>query len=142
MKIKTKYYGEIEIDPKTIIEMKQPLYGLEQYTQFTILRDESIGDKLVWLQSVEESEICFLVTQPHHFVRDYQFELSYEALADVSAMKKEDVEVFSIVVPGSEFKDSTMNLKSPIVINPYTNHAMQVILEENYPFKHRMFQTC
>ena len=39
-----------------------------------------------------------------------------------------------------QIKDSVVNMKSPIVINPENNLAKQVILENtDYPIRHNLF---
>ena len=38
------------------------------------------------------------------------------------------------------FDQSTVNLKSPIVVNPQRNLAAQLILEEDFPLRHPLFR--
>ncbi|MGL5977768.1 MAG: flagellar assembly protein FliW [Erysipelotrichaceae bacterium] len=142
MNIQTKYFGLVEIQESTILTFVKPIYGFEHCHTFTILSDIDLGSDLVWLQSIEHSEVCFLLGNAQAFIPDYTIELSLPQLQQVQATKLEDVDILNIVVMGTTFQQSTMNLKSPIVVNPSNNQAMQVIVEQDYDFKQRMFASC
>jgi flagellar assembly factor FliW len=43
------------------------------------------------------------------------------------------------MVIGETFRNSTVNLKSPIIINHKTNLAVQVILDQDYPIRQSIF---
>ena len=40
---------------------------------------------------------------------------------------------------GETFRQSTVNMKSPVIINHKTNLAMQVILDQDYPIRMPVF---
>ena len=41
-----------------------------------------------------------------------------------------------ITVVGDSVKDSTVNLKSPVFLNPVTHQAAQIMLESDYPVRY------
>ena len=60
MIIKTRDFGEIEIDEKEIVTFKCPILGFDDFKEFIVLIDESIGENFAWLQSV-----AFQAVAPH-----------------------------------------------------------------------------
>ena len=142
MQIQSKYFGTIEINPETIIEMVQPIYGFETSKRYTLISDEEIGTDLVWFQSVDDKEVCFILANPQRFVSDVNIELVMDDLNIVQAKALEDVDVLSIVSVGETFEKSTLTLKSPIILNSKNNHGAQLILNQDLPFKASMGEIC
>lgn len=138
MQIQSKYFGTIDIKDETIIEMIQPIYGFESSKRYTLISDEEIGTDLVWFQSVDDKDICFILANPNRFVQDIRLELSKDDLTIVKANSLEEVDVLSIVSLGETFEQSTMNLKSPIILNSKNNCGAQLILNQELPFKASM----
>lgn len=137
MLIQTRDFGEVTISPEDIIEFVQPLYGFENLHRFVFLYEQSISDHFIWMQSVEERNICFILVDPAVVVGDYS-----PSLPDVVCEKlgDEDYMCWLIVVVAEQFEKSTVNLKSPIVVNPEKRLAIQVILEEDFPIRHPLVQ--
>lgn len=136
MIIRTRDFGEMEISEKDTIHFKQEIYGFDSYTDFVILYDGSVGDDFAWLQSTQEPELCFLITRPSVAIDEYCPQLPQEVS---NQLGNGDYEFWLIMVVPSNINDSTVNLKSPLVLNRATHSAMQVILEENYPIRFRLF---
>ncbi len=138
MQIQSKYFGLIEIMPETIIDMIQPVYGFESSKRYTLISDEEIGTDLVWFQSIEEKDVCFVLANPTRFVPNLDIELSSGDLNTVQANTIEEVDLLCIVSLGDTFEESTLNLKSPILLNSKNNQGAQLILNQDLPFKARM----
>lgn len=135
MEIQSKYFGTIDIQQETIIEMIQPIYGFETLKRFTLISDQEIGTDLLWFQSLDQTEICFMVANPNAFVKDLKIELSNDDLSSVDAQDIDTIDVLSIVSLGETFEQSTLNLKSPILLNSKNNKGAQVILNQDLPFR-------
>ena len=138
MQIQSKYFGLIEIMPETIIDMIQPVYGFESSKRYTLISDEEIGTDLVWFQSIEEKDVCFVLANPTRFVPNLDIQLSSGDLNTVQANTLEEVDLLCIVSLGDTFEESTLNLKSPILLNSKNNQGAQLILNQDLPFKARM----
>lgn len=133
MKLLTRDLGEIEIDEKDIVTFTGPIFGFEQYRRFVFLYREEIVENFIWLQSVEEPELCFILVQPDLITDHYRPQLPPEAktlLGDGGWM------CWLIVSLREPFQDSTVNLRSPIVVNPEEHKAAQFVLEGNLPIRH------
>ena len=138
MQIQSKDFGLIEIMPETIIDMIQPVYGFESSKRYTLISDEEIGTDLVWFQSIEEKDVCFVLANPTRFVPNLDIQLSSGDLNTVQANTLEEVDLLCIVSLGDTFEESTLNLKSPILLNSKNNQGAQLILNQDLPFKARM----
>lgn len=136
MKINTRDFGEVEISENDIITFDEKIYGFEDYSDFIMLYDDDFNGEYVWLQSVEESELCFIMANPT-LVGDYSPAFEKEA---EKFLGKGEFEYWLMMVVRDNIKDSTVNLKSPVIINLDTRKAMQLILEENYPVRHYLFK--
>ncbi|NTW90512.1 MAG: flagellar assembly protein FliW [Erysipelotrichaceae bacterium] len=138
MQIQTKYFGTIEIKTETIINMVQPIYGFESLKQYTLISDEEIGTDLMWFQSIDDKDVCFMLANPERFVQDTKIEIQTNDLSIVDTQDSKDLDVLCIVSLGETFEESTLNLKSPIVLNSKNNQGAQLILNQDLPFKSRL----
>ena len=62
-----------------------------------------------------------------------------DVLILLQAVPEDDLDCWVLMVIGETFRDSTVNLKSPVIINHKTNLAVQVILDQDYPIRQAIF---
>lgn len=134
---KTRDFGEREIPDSKVIVFKQPIFGFEDYTRYTLIFDEEIGEQIVWLQSLEEPGLCFLLFNPSTFNNFYKPEISEE---DEKLLGAGDYACWTVLALKENFNDSTVNLKSPVIINTTSGIAAQIILEQAYPVRHPILE--
>lgn len=127
----------MEVDEKDVITFVEPIFGFEDYRKYVLLEHEELNPHFVWLQSVEEPMICFVMANPRELVPDYHVTLPSEA---VETLGEGGALYFVLTVIRDPYYESTVNLKSPIVINTKTGKAIQVILEEPYPIRQPLVQ--
>lgn len=139
MQIETRDFGPIDIKESNIITFKQPLYGFEDYTQYVLVSDRNMGSGICWLQSIEQKEVCFILINPLEVCKDYAPVVMQDVLFTLQAAPEDDLDCWAIIVISEDFRCSTVNLKSPILINHKMKCAMQVILEQDYPIRKRIF---
>ncbi|SET09576.1 flagellar assembly factor FliW [Oceanobacillus limi] len=133
MKIQTKYLGELEIDDSNVIQFPSGLPGFVDQTKF-ILLDLPGNSVFQILQSITSINIAFVVTNPYHFYKDYEFELDDNLLESIDIKHKQEVVVYSIVTLKEPFANSTMNLKAPLILNSTNKLGKQYILNmDHYP---------
>ena len=137
MLIETRDFGKMEIDEKDIITFVEPIFGFEDHRKYVLLENEELNPHFVWLQSVEEPMICFVMANPSEIVSDYHVTLPAEAL---ETLGEGSALYFVLTVIRDPYYESTVNLKSPVVINTKTGKAIQVILEEPYPIRQPLVQ--
>ncbi|HQJ37856.1 MAG TPA: flagellar assembly protein FliW, partial [Bacillota bacterium] len=116
MIVKTKFFGELEISDKDVLIFDEGLPGFQDMHRYAVIND---GDNpyISYLQSLEKSNICFIMIPPVFALKDYDIEISDSTVKKLGIEKPEDVKLYAILtIPGS-FKDATANLKAPIVVN-------------------------
>ncbi|MEK5382085.1 flagellar assembly protein FliW [Niallia sp. FSL W8-0635] len=140
MKIATKYHGEKEIQEKEVITFPQAIPGFPEEKEFVLLPLDEEGQFIV-LQSVENQQLAFVLSNPFTFFKEYDFTLEDHIVELLELESEEDIQVFSILTVQNPFEKTTANLQAPVVINSKRNIAKQVILNEpNYHTKHPLFQ--
>lgn len=133
LKILTRDFGEVEISEDDVITFIEPIFGFKDYSRFAVLTEESIGLDFAWLQSVEDASVCFILINPSTVVGQYNPVLRKR----VAELIETDEPMFWLVaVLRDTLEKYTVNLKSPIVINPVSKSAAQVILEDDLPIRY------
>lgn len=136
MNILTRDFGEVEITEEDIITFDEKIYGFEEYSKFIMLYDDEFNGEYVWLQSIEESNLCFIMANPA-LIPDYKPNFLPEA---EKILGEGNYEYWVMMVVAENIKDSTVNLKSPVIINLDTKKAMQLILEDSLPIRYNLFK--
>lgn len=139
MILKTRDFGEEEISEEVIIDFPNGVYAFEDCHRFVLLSPCGEDKFPMWLQSVDNQNLCFIVFNPREFVSDYTVALDSESAEAINADGAELDYLCMAVVP-DEYINTTVNLKSPIVINSAAKKGIQVIAAENYPTKFPAFK--
>ncbi len=139
MKLTTNYIGEVEYEEADLITFPEAILGFDGLHKYIIVGEVTEEFPFVWLQSVEDTNVVFVMTNPFLFVDSYDFSLDDAALELIKTDKVEHIQVFSMIVIPEHAKDITTNLKSPIIVNADKRIATQVILDEEYDVKHKIF---
>jgi len=138
MVIKSKFFGEIEIEEKDIFTFPEGIPGFTDMHDFAIIND--VGNEYIsYLQSLKDERICFIMMPPVLAERDYDIELSDSTVKKLDIRKPEDVKLYAILTVAESFSNTTANLKAPIVVNCANNKGIQEILDdERYSIRHRI----
>lgn len=120
-------FGEIKYTLEHLIHFPEGLIGFENLHDFIVVPNRKEGP-LFWIQSVEDSEIAFIVTDPLNFFLDYKIVPDTKELKKLAIQAPEDCHTLSIVTV-SPAKEVTLNLVAPVLFSPKSNRAIQVILE-------------
>lgn len=141
MKIKTRFFGEIDIDEKKIINFKEGLPGFENLNKFLFMTDNDENSPFCWLQSIEDIDIVFTLFDILKFLPDYEPVINIENLEKFGEFSQEDLLIYCISSIPKDIKNMTINLKAPIIININNNEARQVICNnEDYPIKYYIYE--
>lgn len=135
MHIVTRDFGELDVDSEEIITFKMPIYGFEDQTEYILISDPDYGSRIVWLQSVHTPELCFILMDPTLAAENYRPLFSAEVTKTLQDKGILAPEIWAIAVIAKEFRNSSINLKSPVLIDPSSRCAAQIILEEEYPIR-------
>ncbi|MGC8765476.1 MAG: flagellar assembly protein FliW [Brevinematia bacterium] len=137
--IKTKAYGEIQVESDTVIFFKREILGFEGFKYYYLIE---MGDlpNFFWLQSKEEPELAFIVINPRLFKPDYVLNIDAADLELLELEDNDELVDFVIVNIPEDITKMTMNLLGPIVINANKRIAIQAIsLSNDYGTKVPVF---
>ena len=131
LEIETTRFGLIGLTDEDIVAVPEGLLGFPQDTRYVVI-DHKPGSPFRWLQSVDTSDLAFLVVDPATFVNDYAPEMP-ESLASYLELSEETPRlVYTIVtIPRGRPEEMTLNLAGPIVFNLETKTAKQIVLESD-----------
>lgn len=136
-KINTRDFGEIEVNENDTINFSLGMYGFEDYKSYVILKD-SPEDDIMFLQSLDNTELSFVLVDPYSITRTYEPNLNEEDLLELKVKNEVELKFLVIAIIKENIKDSIVNLKSPIAINPKSRVAKQVIVQNSYPLRYNI----
>lgn len=142
MKATTRFFGDIDIADDKVITLEKGMIGFPDLRNFALIFDEEKGldkSKIMWLQSIDDGDIAFPVMMPNLVKEDYNPVVNSEILSPLGELGNENTFILVTVTVPNNPKDFTVNLKAPIVINTDNNKGIQVIAEEDYPVKYKVY---
>lgn len=142
MKATTRLFGEIDIEEEKIITLENGMIGLPDFRKFALIFDEEKGmeeSSIMWFQSMDDPETAFPVMQPNTVKPDYNPTVSNEMLSPLGELKEENMYVLVTLTAALDVKETSVNLKAPIVINTETKKGCQIIVEDDYPVKFKIY---
>ena len=142
MKAKTRIFGEIEIADDKIITLEKGMIGFPQLNHFALIFDEEKGQKetsIMWLQSMDDTDIAFPVMLPHAVKEDYNPNVNEEIVAPLGTLTEENTYILVTVTVPKRIEDFSVNLKAPIVINMDNHKGVQLIVEDDFPVKYKVY---
>lgn len=104
-----------------------PLLGLEHLDVFSLV-ELAPDSPLLSLRSAQDDRVRLLVVDPDDVVVGYEPGFDALAKAAVGLRSDEAGRVLVVVSPGASLAESTVNLLAPVLVNPATGAAAQVVL--------------
>ena len=104
--------------------------GFENYRYFNVNIVEGIK-RFYHIVSKEDSNIGFISISPFDIKKDYEIDLDDQFIKELDIKDEKDVLVICLITLGKSLKDSTANLKAPIIINIKNNRGKQLILQDD-----------
>lgn len=139
MIVKTSRFGEVTCNDEHVFSFVEGPLGFPGAKKFVILNHPG-SSIFKWLQSVEDPELAFVITEPFLFFPEYEFDLADDDVEVLEIRDPKKVLVYSILVIPQEPEKITVNLKAPIVINGDNRKGKQiVIMDDRYSTKHYIF---
>jgi flagellar assembly factor FliW len=121
--IESSRFGQVEIDPASVLEFPEGLIGLAG-SRYAMIADNPEAP-FMWLQSLDDPSLALPVTNPHRFFADFAVEVVDEDAERLSLDASSAMDVYVTVRAAPELKDFTANLKAPILAR--SGQAWQVI---------------
>jgi len=142
MRVRTKHFGEIDLDESKILYFENGILGFEDCKKYTILYDIDEGKRseISWLQSLDEPSLAIPVINPFNLKEDYNPEVEDELLKPLGEMTADDIVVLVSVTVPSDITKMSANLKAPFIINAETRKGAQIIVEnQDYEIKYYFY---
>ncbi len=140
MIVHTSRFGELDIQEQDLIRFEQGIPGFENLCRFALIEVPD-HEPFTYLQSIEDGEISFIVTDPFEFFADFECELPSPVVEGLKIVSVEQVLVRVIVSVNGELEAATANLVAPIIINRAERSGRQVVLAKtSYTTRHALFQ--
>ena len=116
--------------PVQVLSLAEPLPGFPGHRDFALVAADSAG-LLFWLQSVAPEGPRFLAVPAAPFFPDYAPALPRAACAELGIADASDADVYCLItVPDGDVREATANLRAPLVVDPATNRARQIVLTD------------
>ena len=130
--------AELAYDETDIINFEEGLIGLPHLRRMVLVRRPDV-EPFLWLASLDDSTVAFLVVEPRTLFPDYAPPLprafvSSEAVAGGGAAKGTAAGdrplVLAVVLIAADWRLSTVNLRAPLFISLATMRGAQIVLGE------------
>lgn len=128
VKMQTSRFGDIEVTEDKVIYFAHGIPGFEERKKY-ILIDHDDGGMFKWLQSVDDPQVAFLLTDPCLFKQDYKVSISKPELKTLDADNLSNIVTLVTVCVEPENNLMALNLKGPIVFNSSNMTAKQLIVD-------------
>lgn len=120
---------EYEYHDSTVIEFVEGLIGLPRLKKAVLVEDPGF-QPFLWLAGVDDQDSRFIVVEPGLIFPEYKPVDHFED-PDGESLLDPDTVVLAVVNVSSEWTKTTVNLRAPILLNPHTKIAAQVILSNS-----------
>ncbi len=127
MEIESTRFGRLTVDDERVMTFPHGLLGFPNHTRFALIQTGE-ENYFFWLQSIDDPNLAFVVTDPTIFFKDYDVPVREEAQQDLQLTDPAFLQVFVICNRVEEWL--TGNLLGPLVVNAQNRVAQQVVLTE------------
>ena len=123
----------VEFDSNSVINFPAGLSGFETCTKYKLLNEEG-KPNVMWLQSLDKTEVMFSLRDPALLNISYEVHLSDADEKLLDAATGDDLQLALIVYKDGKGKDNhaaiKANMFAPIVLNVSKRRGIQKILKE------------
>lgn len=127
--IDTSRFGRLVVDIDKIIAMTSPFLGFPESRRF-VLRPHGQESPFMWLQSLDNPALAFVVLHAASFLPQYQPKIPGFILKELGSPEQGQMELFIILtIPKGNPQQMTANLLGPVAVNSARRLAKQVLLD-------------
>jgi flagellar assembly factor FliW len=113
-----------------VLSFAEPLPGFPGHHDYVLVPAEPTGH-VFWLQSVAPAGPRFLAVPASGFFPDYAPTLPGPACVELGLEGPDQAQLLCLVtVLDGDVASATANLRAPVVVNPATSRARQVVLSD------------
>lgn len=121
------------------LTLVEPMPGFPGHQDYVLVTAENSG-RLFWLQSVAPDGPRFLAVPAGSYFPDYAPVLPGAACLELGLDDPAEAQIYCLVtVPDGDVASATANLRAPVVVNPVTHRARQLVLADgSHPIRRPM----
>ena len=128
IRIQTKAYGSLEVDERQVLHFPYGLLGFEKFKDYALL--DAPQKPFFYLQSMDISELAFVLIDPFLFRPDYSVDADDNLLSTVGIERPEDALVLSIVTVPADGSSITANLMGPLIVDRGSRRGVQAVMTD------------
>ena len=113
--------------------------AFEASKRFVLLLNPNIKP-FVYLKSLDMDDLGFVCVDPFIVCKDYSVKIPAKDLSILGLKDPESALVLSMVTVDKDPQKTTCNLLAPIILNTENRVGRQVILEDSYPVRYRIWE--
>ncbi len=134
----SRRFGRLTVREDQIIVLTPGLLGFSRFQRFVLIEHKR-ESPFLWLQSVDNPDLAFVVIDPAHILPDYRLPLA-AVMKELGAETPDDIKILAILtIPPGAPQEMTANLMGPLVINLRNRKGKQLVIEDpRYSHKHRI----
>src|SRR3989442_9297008 len=95
MEIQSSRFGRMTVDDQRVMTFPHGLLGFPNHTRFALIQTGS-ENYFFWLQSVDDPNLAFVVTDPTTFFKDYDVPVREEMAQELQLTDDRYLQVFVI----------------------------------------------
>lgn len=112
------------------LELTEALAGFPGYRDYALVAADGAG-LVFWLQAIDPEGPRFLTVPAVPYFPDYNPVVPAAIRGELGLTDAVAAAVYCLVtVPGGDVQAATANLRAPLVVNPATHQARQVVLAD------------
>lgn len=130
MKIQNTRFGELEYREEDLLNFPKGILGFPEVQNFLFLH-EVVRAPFMWLQSIENPTLAFVVLDPWLVLSDYQLDLNDDIRERLQITDSAQVMTLGITVIPEDPQKMTINLRAPLIINTQSRIGEQLVLADD-----------
>jgi flagellar assembly factor FliW len=136
----TTRFGTVGYTDADIVAFEAGLVGFPEHKRFLLLCHKP-DSPFRWLQSLDEPQLAFLITDPGNWVENYAPQIADDEVGPLGLAETTPRLVYvTVTIPSGQPEEMTLNLAGPIIVDLERRLAIQLVLQdETYTTKHRVF---
>lgn len=129
--VQTTRFGEISVPAEDVLNMPLGMVGFPGMRRFVLIRHRD-NSPFQWLQSIDASDVAFVVVSPLLFDRQYNIKIGPAEMKLLELDDPENAQILVVVnIPHGQPEKMTANLRAPVVINAGNRLAAQIVMENS-----------
>ncbi|HHY34962.1 MAG TPA: flagellar assembly protein FliW [Firmicutes bacterium] len=140
MEVINTAFGPLQVDSEKVITFPTGLIGFPQFHRFVVVDRDGGRGVLKYLQCLDEPSLGFVTVDPRVVFADYAPEMPRQDLESIGISSLDEALLLCVVVVPPDIKKMTCNLRAPVVVNPETRMAKQIIsISPEYETRYYVF---